>query len=330
MVRALLRRACSERETQPTSHPEGHDEAPPRHPPGHTHARGDVGPSAAFAASHIKAGLVATGKDPDARGRANLLVRGSKGKLALTAHRLNAGATFEVIVDGVRIGTLSTGRSGKGKARFSTRPHAADQLLGVDPRGKLLQVRDEDGDDVLETEMPDDAEPGAIRCCVADDDESECEAESPEECAAEGGVDMGEGSCMPNPCSTTSPGDPVRCCIPDGLECEERTAEECSAHHGINIGAGECDDDPCGPIPPGEEEIRCCIAEHEAETGRHRDHDDGDHDDDDGDDDAPECEHLTETACVALGGTSLGAGSCEPNPCSASPSGAFLEALALP
>ena len=285
--------------------------------------------STASAASHVKAGLVSTGKDPDARGHASLVVRGSKGKLAVSAHRLSGAATFEIVVDGVRMGTLSTHNGGNGKARFTTRPRGGDQLLGVDPRGKLLQVRDEDGDDVLETEMPNDSEAGAIRCCKSHEDETECEAESPDECAAKGGVDMGEGSCMPNPCPTSG-GDRVRCCIPegddDGPECVERTADECSAQHGINIGPGECeDDDACAPTPPGDGEIRCCIAEHEIMSH----HEDGDDQGEDEDDDV-ECEHVSEASCAALGGRSLGAGSCEPNPCAASPSGAFVGAVVLP
>jgi hypothetical protein len=283
--------------------------------------------STASAASHVKAGLVPTGKDPDARGHASAVVRGSKGKLAVSAHRLSSTATFEVIVDGVRIGTLSTHGGGNGKARFSTRPHGGDQLLGVDPRGKLLQVRDEDGDDVLETEMPDDSAPGAIRCCRSHEDETECEAESPDECAAKGGMNMGAGSCMPNPCPMSG-GDRIRCCVPeqdeDGPECEDRTADECSAEHGINIGPGECeDDDACSPTSPGDGEIRCCIAEHDIMTH----HEDGD---DQGEDEDVECEHVSEASCAALGGRSLGAGSCDPNPCVASPSGAFVDGVALP
>ena len=39
-----------------------------------------------------------------------------------------------------------------------------------------------------------------------------------------------------------------------------------------------------------------------------------------------ECEQLTTTECSAEGGTAIGPGSCEPNPCPVtSPSGAFLE-----
>jgi hypothetical protein len=280
----------------------------------------------------VKKNLVATGKDPDARGRARLVVRGSNGRLGLSARRLEHGAAFEVIVDGVRIGTLTTGPAGNGKARFSTRPRGQEQLLGVDPRGRLLEVRDDDGDDVLETEMPDDSEPGEIRCCVADDEETECEAETPAECDAQGGVNLGEGSCVPNPCAPPSPHDEIRCCIPDdgedGPECEESTAAECSAEGGVNIGPGACEEHACAPTPPGDEEIRCCVAENDAEGDEHED--DGEDGDDEHEGEAPECERVTAAACSALGGTSLGPGSCEPNPCVASPSGAFLEAAALP
>lgn len=40
-----------------------------------------------------------------------------------------------------------------------------------------------------------------IRCCVPDDSGPECEDRTPAECASRGGVNLGEGSCTPNPCS---------------------------------------------------------------------------------------------------------------------------------
>ena len=279
-----------------------------------------IAPAPAAAASHVRTALTPTSKDPDARGRANLLVRGSRGKLKIAAQRLKHGATFEVIVDTVRIGTLTTGGSGNGKARFSTGARGRDQLLGVDPRGKVLEVRDEDGDDVLETEMPDDAQPGEIRCCVANHDETECETKSPEECDADHGVNLGAGSCMPNPCANPAT-DHVRCCVPDhdedGPECEDLTADACSLAGGVNIGPGDgsgnCENDACGPTPPPGDEIRCCVAGRDMTPA---DDGDGEHE--------VECERLTADACAALHGTNLGAGSCDDDPCAASPSGAFL------
>lgn len=40
-----------------------------------------------------------------------------------------------------------------------------------------------------------------IRCCVSDDGGPKCEDRTPYECAARGGVNLGAGSCNPNPCS---------------------------------------------------------------------------------------------------------------------------------
>ena len=55
---------------------------------------------------------------------------------------------------------------------------------------------------------------------------------------------------------------------------------------------------PSTPSPtvtssPGDDDIRCCVA----------------------DDDGPECEDRTPSECAARGGTNLGPGSCEPDPC---------------
>lgn len=44
-------------------------------------------------------------------------------------------------------------------------------------------------------------EPQDIRCCIPDDSGPECEDRTPAECAARGGVNLGAGSCTPNPCS---------------------------------------------------------------------------------------------------------------------------------
>ena len=55
---------------------------------------------------------------------------------------------------------------------------------------------------------------------------------------------------------------------------------------------------PC-PTAPGGEQVQCCQADH--------------------DDDGPECEVTSANECSAEGGTSLGAGSCDPNPCTPTP-----------
>lgn len=274
---------------------------------------------AAAAVRHVKKNLTPTGKAPDARGRANLVVHGSKGRLGVVGRRLRGSASFEVIVDTVHIGTLTTNAAGSGKAHFNTNPHGRDQLLGTDPSGKLLEVRDDEGDDVLETEMPDDSEPGATRCCITDEEESECEEKTPDECAAEGGVDMGAGSCMPDPCPTPPGAEQVQCCQADhdedGPECELSSAAECAGEGGTSLGAGTCDPNPCPATPPPAGEVACCVPDGGAET----EESDGGDDGGDTGDTGGECERTTDAGCTALGGISMGDVSCDPDPCGATP-----------
>src|SRR2546427_12399356 len=80
--------------------------------------------------SHVRKALTPTSKAPRARGSANLVVRGSNGRLGISAKRLRGGSTFQVVVDTVRIGALVTNAAGGGKARFRTSPRGNDQLLG--------------------------------------------------------------------------------------------------------------------------------------------------------------------------------------------------------
>src|SRR5438552_1156228 len=51
-----------------------------------------------------------------------------------------------------------------------------------------------------------------VGCCIARNDEVECEQTTIGECAAESGTKV--DSCNPNPCAPSSPG-VVRCCLPD-------------------------------------------------------------------------------------------------------------------
>ena len=258
----------------------------------------------AFALTLMLDGVVAraheclgTGADMDAEGKATARVRSSKGKLKINTRNLDALSGFSVTVDGVQIGSLATNSGGRGRARFSSRPRNQDQFLGVDPRGTRVGISDEEGEDVLECEIPEDEDddPAAIRCCLPHEGGFECEDFISEHCIAEGGTDAGPGSCFPDPCEDGDP-DPevVRCCFPheDGAQCLELGAELCSHEGGISLGAGSCDPNPCPP--PTNESVRCCL-EHEGEAS---------------------CLNLTEEHCINEGGTSLGPdGSCSPNPC---------------
>lgn len=255
-------------------------------------------PGSAKAAT-IRQTLVASGADADAAGKAAFKVKSKKGvlggQLTVQAKKLDAGV-YEVTVDGVRLGLLETSARGKGKARFRTSPRGAnDQLLGVDPRGRALALVNDGGVPVLLGSLPDDSPDDDVRCCLPDDLGPECEDRTPAECEAEGGVNLGVGSCLPNPCEGTTPGTEVVCCLPDdsGPECEDRTEAQCSALGGISLGAGTCMPEPCAPIAPPAGDVRCCLP----------------------DDSGPACEDRTDTECAALGGVNLGPGSCTPNPC---------------
>ena len=283
-------------------------------------------------ARSVKATLTPTVAAPGSAGRAVVSARNARGKFTVLGRHLAPFTTFQVVVGGIPIGTLVTGGTGTGRARFSTTPGGKDQPLGVDPRGEHVTVHEmEDGEDALEGDVPDDSDPNDVRCCLQDDDESECEDRTEAECLAEGGVSHGLGSCLPDPCGDMTQGELVRCCeaddhardgdgLEDGVsdgedddgedddgeaECELRTATSCGEHHGTSMGPGSCDSNPCAPV--GGEAVRCCLPEeHDGPSLRHDDGDEGSE---------LECEHLTHQHCVDAGGTDMGMGSCEPDPC---------------
>ena len=273
---------------------------------------------AATGARPIKQPLHPTGVDANAEGMAvaSIHAKRSRGTFRVRGRNLKPGTRYGISVAGVRIGSLTTGSAGAGVAHFSSRPRGNAQHLGVDPRGKLVEVSDDQGEDVMEGNMPDDTDDqGKVQCCRADDDDdgAECEETTADECTAEGGTNLGAGTCFPNPCPTSPPTPDIQCCRPDhdGPECEEEGAAECSAKGGVDMGAGSCEPNPCASTPPNV--VRCCIAQgDQGEQGDQRESE------------APECEQLTPSDCTDEGGTAVGAGSCEPNPCVSSPSGAFL------
>src|SRR5262249_10734906 len=138
-----------------------------------------------------------------------------RGKFSVTAARLHGGKQYDIIVAGIKVGILQTNSAGSGHTRFSTKPRGKDSLLGFDPPGPMVTVRDEDsGDDDLVGDMSDD-NPGEVACCIADHEDSaevECEELTPDECTAEGGHVQTATSCLPDPCSTTPPSEEIVCC----------------------------------------------------------------------------------------------------------------------
>lgn len=263
-------------------------------------------PAVARSQSQVeKQELVATGADPDASGRAKLRVTDlTDGRFEVRVRRLDSNATYEILVDGVRVGDVRTSSGGSGKARFRTRPRSSkDRLLGFDPRGAVVAIRNAAGSDVLAVRLAAPAsDDGDVICCIPDDSGPECEDRTPAECAAEGGVVSTATSCLPDPCAGVTPpgGGDVVCCIPDdsGPECEDRTSAECAAEGGVVVAATSCSPNPCvGVVPPADTDIQCCLP----------------------DDSGAECEDRTPAECVVDGGVNLGAGVCGVDSCTSIP-----------
>lgn len=247
--------------------------------------------------------LVATGVDEDASGRAKLRIRrdADDGRFEFRGRGLAPGAAYQLVFSDVVVGDVAADENGRARARFRSRPRSSsDLLLGFDPRGSILLVRDASGADVLAGELAaggNSADDSKIVCCVPDDSGPECEDRTADECLAEGGTVSTATTCLPNPCDTlvVPTEDDVVCCLPDdsGPECEDRTVEECSAEGGIVVAADSCLDDPCSAVPSLDEVTRCCTA----------------------DDSGNECEGRLPSECIARGGVDIGVGICAVDSC---------------
>jgi hypothetical protein len=246
-----------------------------------------------------------TGVDADASGAVKLVVKNaSDGKFEVKVKRLDADATYDVLVDGVLVGQLTTTGGGNGRLRFRSRPHSNDELLGFDPRGALIVVRNAAGEDLLAVQLTDSGtvDAGEIICCIPDDSGPECEDRTDAECTAAGGTATTATSCLPNPCAGTPPptDEDIVCCIPDdsGPDCEDRTADECALEGGVAVEATSCDPNPCAPVtPPANDDVQCCLP----------------------DNSGPDCEDRTPAECAVEGGINAGVGTCTPDPCAALP-----------
>lgn len=276
-----------------------------------------AGAGTLYAAGHhparVKEQLTATAAAPDAKGKLKFLLKtSSHAKLKIIASKLTGGKHYDLLVGGVKVGTIDTSSGGTGKASFSAAPRGADSVLGFDPRGDSVTVRDtEDGEDVLVGDIPSD-DPAAVACCLPegdDDGEMECEDLTTDECAAAGGTAQAVDSCLPNPCASTPlENEELVCCTnathddESEAECEDVGTEgECAEMGGTVVQATSCDDDPCnGSIPV--DRIACCVP------------------DDDGGGEV-DCEVLSTAACDARGGAPIGLGagtvaaSCSGDPC---------------
>jgi hypothetical protein len=261
-----------------------------------------VGAGDVLAKTKITQPLAATAHAPGASGVARLLLRTpTTGKFTIKARHLPGGKTFDVVVNKVKVGTLTTSPGGNGTAKFSAPAAGHAATLGFDPQGAQIAVREEDtGDDDLDTDMPDDDGDSAIGCCVG----TECEDETTAECMASGGTPTPTGGCLPDPCNGNPPPATVVCCrttsaggafVDDDPEdaCEEGVSSaDCAAQGGMVVQATSCEPNPCQPTPPPNLVI-CCVP----------------------DGSESECEHITAGECTTAGGTVNAATSCDPDPC---------------
>ena len=238
--------------------------------------------------------LSATAAAPAAKGRARLVLKTDQdGRLGIGVRGLAARTAYDVVIGGVRVAALSTNGGGGGRVRFSTKPKGGDELLGVDPRGQTVVIRDAAGNDVLAGTIEDGTDdPTQVACCLPnqddddDDDDQAIAAEhdgedengehddacadlTPEQCGAEGGTVMTADSCIPNPCDED---EEIVCCLPG----DSAAGAFIDGDHGADDGDGE----------------------HECHVG---------------------CEDTTPAACAEAGGTVVAAESCEPNPCAPLP-----------
>src|SRR5262249_29901778 len=115
-----------------------------------------------------------------------------------------------------------------------------------------------------------------------------CVVETPAQCAAQGGIGQGSGSCSPNPCL-------LRCCqhATAGAPCDTGGVDapaQGPAHAGVGHGSGTCCPNPCGSV------IQCCVQT--APTGAFN-----------------VCVVEPPAQCAAQGGIGHGSGTCSPSPC---------------
>lgn len=269
--------------------------------------------AAGFAAVHAaqpvqRTDLVATSVTPGARGWTTLHAGHSKTTFVVVTRALPPRAPFDVVVNGVKVGSLTTNPAGNGKVRFRNVPHGHDVLLGFDPQGADVVVRDHDGHDCLSGHGGHPGDSASAACCLPDthddDGDGPCLPLPAAVCTAKGGTVPAASSCFPDPCPS-SPANEVICCVPESargawlwhdedgeVECRDVSSADCAAAGGTVVTATSCHPNPCAPTPPANL-IACCVPEHDGDT---------------------DCKELTTERCTSLGGSAAGA-FCDADPC---------------
>ncbi len=248
----------------------------------------------------IRERLTPSGADRHARGRAVLTLLGGEARFDVIVQHLHRHARFEVLVDAIKVAILFTKSSGHGRVRFASQPHGREALLGFDPRGATITIRNAAGRDVLSGSFPaPDDNADAVACCLPSDTGADCEDRTADECSAQGGTINTAPSCLPNPCVNDLPGgNDVVCCLPNltDVACDDLSLGDCLAQGGTAIEASSCTPNPCTPLsPPPDNDVQCCLPDGEG---------------------AFDCDNLTQAKCAAQNGIDKGPGDCVPDPCS--------------
>jgi hypothetical protein len=253
--------------------------------------------------------LAAAEGAPDARGRARLVLRSDEqGRLRIAVRGLLPHAPYDVVIGDVRVAALDTNGSGGGRVRLSTDPRGRDALLGVDPRGKTVVIRNAAGADVLAGEIdggPDD--PAAVACCLARSEDDGSDDDGSDDDGSEDGPGEDDGKPEVRRHGRHGEG--------GGEKCLDLTPEQCAAEGGVAAAADSCIPNPCGDAPVADGVV-CCLSHASPDGAFLRDADSDDGSDDESDDGCHVgCKDIPAAACAEKGGTVVEADTCDPNPC---------------
>lgn len=111
--------------------------------------------------SVIKLALQNTGADPDAAGSLLSVLKSKSSTVKISASRLTPGQDYVLTVGDSAEAMLVADKKGRIAATFSTKPGRSKPLLGFDPRGQLVALRD-GTNSILEAIVSGPAEPAGI------------------------------------------------------------------------------------------------------------------------------------------------------------------------
>ncbi|HZE88260.1 MAG TPA: hypothetical protein VE404_01865 [Verrucomicrobiae bacterium] len=88
----------------------------------------------------IKSSMLNTGVEPTGRGMAELISNKAQTFFQIKVRNLTPGTSYDVMVDGTVMDTITTDASGEGRVIHRARAHGAATALPYDPRGASVDV----------------------------------------------------------------------------------------------------------------------------------------------------------------------------------------------